>query len=135
MAVIFMIVVLALFAAFAVRLRAAGEQGASTELLSARALFAARAGLEFGMNQALSPPGAGTCAVHPMGAPGLSSTFTLTQSSLNGYTVTVAFNCTDHDIGGTAYRVFNLVSVATRGAYGAPDYASRTLTKVVTNAP
>ena len=135
-AAVFVIVVLAMLAAFAVRVGAAGEQDVNTELMGARALFAARAGLEFGMNQALAPLGTGLCAAHPLGAPGTSRTFALTQSTLNGFTVTVTFDCTDHaTTGGLSYRVFSLVSTATNGNYGTPGYVSRTLTQEVTNAP
>jgi MSHA biogenesis protein MshP len=130
-AVLFMIVVLAAFAAFAVRISAAGDQETSTELLATRAMFAARSGLEYGANRALMPPVAASCAVHPTtaidGVP-----FTLTQGTLNGFTVTVSFGCTHH-AGTPIHQSFNLVATATRGTYGTADYVSRTLTKQVTN--
>ena len=135
-AVLFMIVVLGIFAAFAVRISAAGDQDITTELMSARATFAARSGLEYGANLALTPPPAASCAAHPT-TPIDGNQLTLTQGSLNGFTVTVQFNCTNHLVGlvPTSYQAFRLVSTATRGTYGAPDYVSRTVTRSVTNAP
>ncbi len=133
-AVLFMMVVLGAFAAFAVRLGAAGDQDLTTELLSARATFAARSGLEYGANRALMTPRTNTCALHAT-TPLDGVPITLTQGSVNGFSVTVQFNCTIHDVGGVNYEAFNLVATATRGTYGNPDYVSRTLTQVVTNAP
>ena len=131
-AVLFMIVVLAAFAAFAIRVGGADEQGVTTEVLSARALFAARSGLEFGLNRALNSPPAASCATHPTAALE-PSTFVLTQGSLNGFTVTVSFGCVNVVAGN--YQSFNLVSTATRGAYGTPDYVARRVTRFVSNAP
>jgi Tfp pilus assembly protein PilX len=131
-AVVFMIVVLAAFAAFAMRVGAASEQDVATELLGERAMAAARSGLEFGLNRALTPPPAASCAAHPTTAINPSS-FTLTQGSLNGFAVTVTFFCTDVVAGN--YQSFNLVATATRGAYGSPDYVARTVTRFVSNAP
>jgi Tfp pilus assembly protein PilX len=133
-AVLFMIVVLGAFAAFAVRLSAAGDQDLTTQLLSGRATFAARSGLEYAANRALMTPRTNTCALHATAA--LNGVpITLTQGSLNGFVVTVQFNCTIHDVGGVSYEAFDLVSTATRGTYGNPDYVSRRVTRVVTNAP
>ena len=131
-AVVFMIVVLAAFAMFAVRMGAAAEQDVTTELLSERALAAARSGLEFGLNRALTPLPAGSCAAHPTTAIDPTA-LTLTQGSLNGFTVTVSFGCTNVVAGN--YQSFNLVATATRGVYGSPDYVARTVTRFVSNAP
>lgn len=132
--VVFMMVVLAAIAAFAVRVSGAGEQDMTSELLGVRAMFAARSGLEFGLNRALAPPNAASCAAHPMtavdGVP-----FALTQGASNGFTVTVTFGCTDHTVAPQTYQTFNLVATATRGVYGTPEYVSRTVTRSVTNAP
>lgn len=133
-AVLFMMVVLGAFAAFAVRLGAAGDQDLATELLSARALSAARSGLEYGANRALMTPRTNTCALHAT-TPLDGVPIALTQGSLSGFAVTVQFNCTIHDVGGVSYEAFNLVATATRGTYGNPDYVSRTLTRAVSNAP
>lgn len=135
--VIFLIVVLAALAAFAVQIAMAQYQAANVELLEARAQAAADAGIEWGTNQTLQASPATFCA---SGIPG-SNSFTLTQGALKGFVVTVACTPTQHQIySGTPptaqnYEVYTLTSTATFGSYGGPDYVARTVTRNVTKAP
>lgn len=132
-AALFIVVVLGVLAAFAVRVGAAGQQQVNTELMGARALEAARSGMEFGSFRALSPP-ATPCATHPT-TPINPSTVNLAQSTLTGFTVNVSWLCADHIVGGTQYQTFRISVFAQRGIYGTPDYVARRLTRTVTNAP
>jgi MSHA biogenesis protein MshP len=134
---IFFIVVLAALAAFAVQIAMSQYQAADVELLEARAQAAADAGIEWGANLTLHASPVVFCA----GAAPVSKTFTLPQGALKGFVVTVACTPTQHQIysvsSGTwqAYTVYALAATASSGTYGGPDYAARTVTRNVTNAP
>lgn len=134
---IFLIVVLAALAAFAVQIAMSQYQAANVELLEARAQAAADTGIEWAANRTTNVVPAAFCA----GAAPVSKTFTLTAQAqaLKGFVVTVACTPTPHQIyiGGVAkpYELYTLTSTATSGSYGSADYVSRTVTRNVTNAP
>lgn len=128
-AAIFVILVLAALAAFAVRIGATQQQTADFGMLNARAQAAADSGFEFGANQGLihgSCPGAA--------AP---TTLNLTAVGLKGFTVTVTCRPTNHQIGAgpTTYHAYALTSVAQLGTYGTSGYVARTVVRTVTDAP
>lgn len=130
-AAIFVVVVLAALAVFAVRVGAAGQQDADTALMSERALAAARAGFEFGAYRALSVPPT-PCAARPtIAAP---VTINLTQSSLSGFSATVSWGCRDHVLS-SQYQTFRISVLAQRGTYGTAGYVAQRITKNLTNAP
>ncbi|NNL66098.1 MAG: hypothetical protein HKP30_07650, partial [Myxococcales bacterium] len=60
--------------------------------------------------------------------------FTLTEGGTGGFSVAVGCTSTQHteEVTRTVYR---LSAVATRGAFGERDYASRTIEVSVTDAP
>ncbi len=116
---IFLIVVLALLGAVAVRLTAVQTQTVNLSLLSERALLAARTGIEWAAHRALT---SGTC--------GATST-TLTEAALNGFTVSIACTSTTHPEGGAVTTVYQLESFASSGSYGSPDYVSRRVNAAV----
>jgi MSHA biogenesis protein MshP len=89
-------------------------------LLAARVYFGARAGLDWGIQQAIA---AGSCAG--------STAFALTGSGLGGVTATVSCASTAHT-GGTVYRI---TSTAVHGTFGALDYAQRRMEATVSNIP
>lgn len=134
--VIFLIVVLAALATFAVQIAMTQYQAANVELLESRAQAAANAGIEWGANLTLQTPPI-ICA----GAAPISKTFTLTQGALKGFVVTVGCTPTTHQIysvsAGTwqTYTVFTLAATATSGTYGGPDYVVRSASRNVTLAP
>jgi MSHA biogenesis protein MshP len=136
-AVIFLIVVLAALAAFAVQIAMGQYQAANVELLEARAQAAADAGIEWGANLTLHASPVVFCG----GTVPVSKTFTLAQGALKGFVVTVACTPTQHQIYSGApptaqnYEVYALTATATYGSYGGPDYVARTVTRNVTNAP
>lgn len=133
--VIFLIVVLAALATFAVQIAMTQYQAANVELLEARAQAAADAGIEWGANLTLRPAPV-ICA----GAP-VTKTFTLAQGALKGFVVTVGCTPTTHQIYSvsagtwTTYTVFSLTSTATSGTYGGADYVARSAARNVTLAP
>jgi MSHA biogenesis protein MshP len=127
---LFLIVVLAAVGAFAVQIGASQQQTTNFAILENRALMAAYAGIEVGANRALL---ANACP---------ETTFN-TAGALTGFTVTVTSSIpclpgppfTTHSVNGVNYRLYTLTAVATRGAYGTPDFVSRTVVRTVTNAP
>jgi MSHA biogenesis protein MshP len=131
-AAIFLIVVLAALGAFAVQVAMSQYQGATSELLQARAQAAAEAGMEYGANITLQRA-VPSC---------LTYTLNLTQGALAGFVVKVACtSTTPHQIYSaatstfTSYTVYALAATASKGTYGAEDYVARTVTRNVTNAP
>ena len=112
-AALFLIVVVALLGAFAVRIGAGQQQTVNLALLSAKALAAANSGIEYGAHQALN---AGSCA---------STTLNLTEGGLNGFTVSVTCSFTPHTVSTTAVNVYRIDATASMGAFGQPDFVSR----------
>ena len=122
---IFLIVVLVSLGAAVVSLSNVEQDTTTKSLLSAKVYYGAKAGLEWGIQQAI---GAGSCA----GSPG----FTLTQSALNGVSVTVTCS-TGSTIGSgsSVGNVYYLTSQATVGTLGSLNYAERHLAATVSNIP
>jgi len=121
---VFVILVLAALAAFAIRVGASQQYAASSDLLIARAQAAAASGIEYGANRALR---AASCPASVALAP--------TAVGLKGFTVTVTCAVSAHQIGLNVYQAYALSATAQRGNYGTPDFVSRTVTRSVTNAP
>ena len=127
-AAIFVILVLAALAMFAVRIGATQQQTAAFALLNARARLAADSGIEFGTNQALVH---GSC-------PAAATTLNPGAAGLKGFTVVVTCTVTNHQIGAappTTYHAYALTSVAQLGTYGTSGYVARTAIRTVNDAP
>ncbi len=120
-AAIFLLVVLALLGAMIVALSTTQQIGQARDLLGTRAYFAARAGIEWSVYQALRNS---SCAA--------SSTLPALAGSAQGFTVAVTCAASGpFDEGGTSVTVYQLTSTATRGTPGAVDYVDRQLQAVV----
>jgi MSHA biogenesis protein MshP len=117
---IFLLVVLGALAVFMIKLSGTYQAAPMQSLLAARVYFAAKAGLEWGIQRAI---GAGGCAASTAVSP--------TGSGLTGVTATVECASTAHT-GGTVYYI---TSTASRGTYGALDYSQRKIEATVTNIP
>lgn len=127
-AAIFVILVLAALAAFAVRIGAAQRQTADFGLLNARAQLAADSGIEYGINQALVH---GSCPVP-------ATTLNPTAVGLKGFVVVVTCQPSNHQIGPAppvTYHAYVLTAVAQLGTYGTSGYVARSATRAVTDAP
>ncbi len=121
---IFLIVCLAALAAAAVSLSKTQQDTNIKSLLSANVYYGAKAGLEWGIQQAIAT---GSCA---------GGSFTLTQGALNGVSVTVT--CTTGSTfgsGTSSGNVYYLTSQATTGTLGNVNYAERHLSATVSNIP
>lgn len=122
-AALFLIVVLAAVGTFAVRMSTAQQPNTTSALLEHRALAAAYAGIEIGANRALT---AASCpAAHNVSL----------QQALRGFTVTINCSPTSHVLNGNTYTFYRITSTARRGAYGSPEFGSRTVVRTFSNAP
>lgn len=118
---IFLLVVLALLATMMVSLSSTQQIGQVRDVLGSRAYFAARAGIEWGLYQALRN---GSCTA--------SSTLPALAGSAQGFAVQVGCVASGpFDEGGTTVWVYKLTATATQGTPGAHDYVDRQLMSVV----
>jgi MSHA biogenesis protein MshP len=121
---IFLLVVLALLGAVIVSLSSTQQIGVTRDLQGSRAYFAARAGVEWGMFQALQ---SGSCVVGPTTIPALAG-------SAAGFTVSVGCaSSPTYNEGGTNVVVYQITATATQGTFGALNYVERQLQAVVSN--
>lgn len=119
---LFLLVVLAALGIVAVRLSAVQQQTVVLAIQSARAYAAARSGVDWSAYQALVN---GSCA---------SSTLTLTEAGLDGFSVDTTCSSTTHAEGPNTVTVFVIDAFAWSGNYGTPDYVSRRIRSTVTDA-
>lgn len=122
MPALFLLVVLAVLGAVAVRLSAVEHQTVVLSMQSTRAYAAARAGIEWSAYQAIN---GGICG---------SATVALSEGGLGGFTVETNCSSTSHNEGAATTNVYVLEAFAYSGAYGSPDYVSRRIRASVTDA-
>ena len=121
---LFLIVVLGALAAVAIRVGTGQQQAVTMSLLQARALSAAQTGIEWGAWQALK---GGSCVA--------STTLTLTEAALNGFSVIVTCAAVTFSTGAaTLNKSYVLNSAATSGLYGQPGYVRRIVSGTYTDA-
>jgi MSHA biogenesis protein MshP len=131
MSAIFLIVVLIGLGVAMMNLSNAEHDTASKAILAAKVYYGAKAGIDWGIQQAIA---AGSCAASP-------PPFTLTQGSLNG--VAVAVTCaaapqgasTCGSAGTSLCQTYYLTSAATTGTLGTVNYAERHIEATVSNIP
>lgn len=132
-AAVFIVVVLALLGVMMVTIGGMQRSTVSAAVQGARAYHAARAGVEWGVFQALNNT-VPTCG----GAPSTPTTnnFNLAVNGLQGFAVTVVCSYTAHrERSPPDYNVYVIISTATSGAFGGFDYVSRRIQITVTSAP
>ena len=123
-AAIFLLVVVAGLVAFFVNLRVVQQVTLVYGTQGARALQAARSGVEWGAYVALDT---GSC-------PGNTS-FTLSDAELDDFTISVSCTESSHDEGGTTIDVFQILSTAVSGTYGSLDYVQRGISASISISP
>ena len=127
---IFLLVVLAALGAFMVTLSGVHQTTPSQSVAATRVYYGAKAGLDWGIQQAVAAcPVAGNCAACTTCV--ASSSFALAGAGLSDVNVTVACACTDH----TGGRVHYITSTATSGTFGDLYYARRRMEATVTDIP
>jgi MSHA biogenesis protein MshP len=117
---IFLLVVLAALGAFMVTLSGVHQTAPTQALDATRVYFGAKAGLDWGIQQAVA---AGSCAA--------STPLTLTGNGLNGVSAVVTCSSSSH----TGGNVYVVTSTAQRSTFGSIDYARRRIQATVTNIP
>lgn len=117
---IFIVVVLALIALFAVRSVGSQQAQNNQALIGLRAEYAARAGLQWGAAQALLP---------------VSSCVGGSNLVIEGVAVTVNCALTDVTEAGVMYQVFAINAQAVSGVLGQPEFAQRSLSARFSNKP
>ncbi|MFL6622699.1 MAG: pilus assembly protein MshP [Sulfurifustis sp.] len=132
-AAIFVIVVLALLGAFMVTIGQVQRSTVTGALQGSRAYYAAKAGVELGVYNALNTPLGTTCGAAPASVQ--TGPLALSVPGLDGFTVTVVCSYTTHQEQGNTFQVFSISSTATYGIFGSPDYAARTIHTTATNSP
>ncbi len=133
---IFLLVVLATLMGYMVNLRVVQQQTVVMSIQGARALQAARSGLQFGVYKALS----GTSC-----SPGVDTTEVVTflpaEAALANFSVSVNCTATEHTEGAAAaFRFYTLTALASAGSYALgsdanPDYVSRQIRVTVSTEP
>ena len=119
---LFLIVVLGMLAVVAIRVGTGQQHAVTMSLQEARALAAARAGIEWGVYRALN----GSCAA--------STTLSLTEAALNGFSVVVSCSATTYSSGAVTNSSYVLNASATSGIYGKPAYVHRVVSGTFTDA-
>ncbi len=122
MPALFLVVVLGALAAVAIRVGSGQQHTVTMGLVQARALAAARAGVEWGAYRALN----GSCVS--------SSTLTLTEAAANGFAVVVTCASTTFSNGTASNNSYVINSSATAGTYGQPSYVRRVVSATLTDA-
>ena len=131
-AAVFIVVVLAILGIMMVTIGGMQRATTSAAVQGARAYHAARAGVEWGIFQALNDrvPTCGAAASTPT-----TNSFTTGVNGLQGFSVSVVCEYTDHRERSDNYSVFVITSTATSGTFGDTDYVSRRIRVTVTDAP
>lgn len=130
---IFLLVVLAALGAFMVTLSTVQHTTSSQDLQGARAYQAARAGIEWGAYQMLTPEHANPVGV-PYVCPATATALNNLAGSLAGFVVSVG--CIEavgspFTEGSNQIRVYQITSTATAGTAGSSNYVERQLSAAI----
>lgn len=117
---VMLIVLLALLGVYMATMSGVQHETGSRSLMAARAYYAAKAGIEWGIHRAIG--GNGICLA--------STTFPLTDTVLDGVNVTVT--CVTTYVTATD-KTYYIESVAEFRDYGSPDYTRRRIGATVAN--
>jgi len=134
---IFLLVVVATLMSYMVNLSVVQHTTVAMSVQGARAMQAARAGIEYGAYQALDPVnGLAWCA----GTPDNLSFDALAEPALAGFNVRLNCSSSNHAEGATVITFFEISALAEKGTFalGAnanPDYVSRRIRITVSAEP
>ena len=121
---IFLLVVVAALVVFMTNIRVAQQTTLVYGVQGARAIQAARSGIEWGIHQSIVN---GSCAA--------STTFTIARPTLDNFSVEVQCGATTHTEGVTPITTYQLVSIASAGVFGSLDYVQRGIQATVSLDP
>jgi len=122
---LFLLVVVALLSVYMINFSSVQHTTLVYGLQGARAMQAARAGLEWGIYEAIKT---GNCA-------GSTSFSTSGAGQLDNFNITVSCGLTMHDEGTTTINTYQLTSEASVGNFGSLDFVFRRLQASVSNQP
>ncbi len=125
---IFLLVVVATLSVYILNLRNVQQQTLVFGVQGARAMQAARTGIEWGIYRSL---GANECPATPTN----NFVFKAPDAALSAFTITVTCTDTVHTEGNTEIKTFQLTAVAETGNYGTLDYISRRMEASVSEPP
>ena len=117
---VFLLVVVALVAGYALSIGTTQRTDSTLALLGKRADFAARSGLEWGIAKVVQD---NACPV--------GTSFTPAGTGIDGFSVAVSCSAATVTEGASTYPIFTLTVTATRGGEGSEDFARRTVSAQV----
>lgn len=120
---IFLLSVVALLSVYMINARVVQQTTLVYSLQGARAMQAARAGIEWGIYDSIIDD---NCS---------NTNFTLTGPALSAFTVTLTCTMSTHTEGTIDIIVYRLTATATTGGYGTLDYVYRSLQASVSIQP
>lgn len=123
-AAIFLLVVVAALVVFITNIRVAQQTTLVYGVQGARAMQAARSGLEWGIHESIVNS---NCAA--------STTFTIARPTLDNFSVEVQCGATIHTEGVTALTTYQLTAIASSGVFGSLDYVQRRIQATVSLDP
>ncbi len=123
-AAIFLLVVVAGLVAYAINIRVVQQTTLVYGVQGARALQAARSGLEWGIARSFT--------LNACPAP---AAFVIPDTALNAFNVTVTCTETAHTEGATTIEAYRLTSTATSGGFGTLDFIQRGMLATVSLDP
>jgi MSHA biogenesis protein MshP len=121
---IFLLVVVATLSVYILNLRNVQQQTLVFGVQGARAMQAARTGIEWGIYQSII---AGNCDDEIF--------FTAPDAALSAFTISVTCTESSHTEGSTEIKTFQLTALAETGNYGTLDYVSRLMEASVSEPP
>ena len=122
---IFILVVLAVLGVYMVTLSGVQAFTPAFAIQGAQAYQAADSGIEWGIYEATTPPGA--CGSFPPSAG--------KDLTVGAFKVHVTCSATPFSEGGDNFNSYEITALAETGTYGQPDYISRQVDTKVTGAP
>ena len=121
---IFLLTVVAALVVFMANIRVVQQTTLLYGVQGARAMQAARSGIEWGIYESLNGPG----------CPG-ATTFTIPDAALSAFSVNVTCNETSHTEGATTITTYQLTSIASSGSFGSLDFVQRQIQATVSLDP
>ncbi|MSQ67976.1 MAG: hypothetical protein EXR83_07250 [Gammaproteobacteria bacterium] len=119
---VFLVVIVALMAGYAVSIGTSQQADATLSLLGDRAEFAAQSGLEWAVARVATDSA----------CPLAGTSFSATGSGLDNFTLAVSCTSTSVTEGSITYPVYALTVTASRGVQSTEDYVQRVVTAQVT---
>ena len=122
---LFLLSVVAVLSVYMINARVVQQTTLVYSLQGARAMQAARAGIEWAIYDSIVPPN--NCS---------NTSFTPTGPALSAFTVTLTCSSTMHvEAGAPPITTYRLTSIATTGTYGTLDHVYRKLEATVSRQP